>query len=278
MIFEYFDGAPGVIKAHTEGTATDVLALIDQQPLGYAKKFNLAPSDAKGNAAVDLEVSLPMVRDLPLEKLRIGVQAKTTDLSVPIDARRRLEKAQVSFAVSTTSLTSQGTGVISGAPVTFKWTEDFTSNGNSTRVEVASRVDDTTRPALGLAQPLWLTGTIPATAVFTGRRFHFTEAQVKADLTSAVMELPVLQTRKEAGTQASGSGTVLFLEGGAMNVQDLVMTSAPILMRGGLQLDASGNVSTISLSQLRAGEGNEFAVNITPMQGGGYDIRMRGKV
>ena len=63
-----------------------------------------------------------------------------------------------------------------------------------------------------------------------------------------------------------------------MNVQDLVMTSAPILMRGGLQLDASGNVSTISLSQLRAGEGNEFAVNITPMQGGGYDIRMRGKV
>ena len=92
-------GAPGRIRAHAEGKMQDVMALIDQPPLGYAKRFNIAPSSVSGSAAVDLDFGLPMLRDLPIEMLRIGVQAKLAELSVPIDTKRKLEHAAVTLSL-----------------------------------------------------------------------------------------------------------------------------------------------------------------------------------
>lgn len=271
-------GSPGLIKAHTEGSVTDVLSLIDQPPLGYAKKFNIAPANAKGSAVVDLDVVLPMLWNLPMDQVRIGVQAKVTELSIPIDEKRRLEHGAVTFAVTTTSLMSQGTGAISGAPVTFKWTEDFGAPANSTRIDLTSRLDDVTRASLGLAEPAWITGPIPVTAVFSGQRFHFTEAAVKANLTGAKIEFPVTRVEKRIGAAASGSGTLQFREGGAIAVSDIVLTSDAIALHGGsLQIDGAGKLVNVSLNEYNSGKDNDFALSFTPLASGGYDVRIKGK-
>ncbi|MSP94948.1 MAG: DUF3971 domain-containing protein [Alphaproteobacteria bacterium] len=273
----HIHGAPGLIKAHTEGSVTDVLTLIDQQPLGYAKKFNIVPADAKGSAVVDLEVGLPMLRDLPMEQVRVGVEAKIAELSVPIDPKRRLEHAAVNFSVTTASLVSQGRGTISGAPVTFKWAEDFRSEGNSSRIDLTGRLNDVTRASLGLTEPAWITGAMPVTAIFTGRRFHFTEATVKADLTAAKMFFPIMNIDKRPGLAATASGTLAFRDGGAIGISDIVMTAEALDLRGGLQIDGTGRLVNVVLNQVHAGKGNDFALNLTPLVSGGYDIRIKGK-
>jgi hypothetical protein len=274
----HLPGSPGVIKAHTEGSVTNVLTLIDQQPLGYAKKFNILPGDAKGNAVVDLEIGLPMLRDLPVEQLRVGVQAKVADLAIPIDEKRRLERGAVSFAVTTSSLTSQGTGAISGAPVSFKWTEDFGAAANSTRIEMTGRLDDATRPGLGFAEPAWITGPMPMTAVLFGQRFHFTRATVKADLNAARIVFPVMKTEKRAGQAASATAVLQFLDDGAITVSDLAMNAEALALRGGgLQFDKSGKLVNVSFNAVQAGKDDDFALNLTPLTGGGYDIRVKGK-
>jgi hypothetical protein len=263
------------IKAHGEGKMSDVLRLIDQQPLGYPKRFGIDPANVNGLASVDLEFGLPLLRDVALDQLAIAIQAKATDLALPID-NRKLERGMVSFTIDTKSLSSQGTALLQGVPVTFKWTEDFGAPGITTRVDLAGKLDDANRPSLGLANPVWLTGPMPVTLGLYGRRFQLKDAALKADLTDAVAEFPTINFAKKAGTRANATAQLHFGEGGAVSMSDLVVTGQGLNIRGGVQLDAAGKLVNVSLSDMRSGA-NDFAMDIAPLPNDGLAFRIQGK-
>ncbi|HXI99757.1 MAG TPA: DUF3971 domain-containing protein, partial [Micropepsaceae bacterium] len=263
------------IKAHGDGRMSDVLRLIDQPPLGYPKRFGINPANVNGQASVDLDFALPLLRDVSLDQLRIGVQAKATELALPID-NRKFEHGMVSFTVDTKSLSSQGTAVLQGVPVSFKWTEDFTAPDITTRIDLTGRLDDANRPGLGLSNPAWLTGPMPVTLALYGRRFQLKDADLKADLTNAVAEFPTINFAKHAGTRANATAQLHFGEGGALSMNDLVVMGQDLSIRGKLQLDAAGRLVNVSLSDMRSGV-NDFALNIAPLPGEGLAFQIQGK-
>jgi len=271
----YTHGVLSRITAHSESRMSDVLRLIDEEPLGYAKRFGINPASVEGHGAVDIDFQLPLLKDLPLDQIRIGVKAKATDLALPID-NRKFQHGMVSFVIDSKSLLSQGTATLSGVPVTFKWSEDFEAPGVTTRVDLAGRLDDANRAPLGLSEPKWLTGPMPVTLALTGRRFHLTDAAVKADLTNAVAEIPTLNLAKKTGVPANATAQLRFAEGGAMAINDLVVTGQGLNVRGGLSLDGEGRIINVSLADVRSGR-NDFAMNIAPIEGGGLAFGIRGK-
>jgi hypothetical protein len=155
------------IKVRTDGQVTDVLKLIDQQPLGYTKRFGIDPATTRGTSTINLDFAIPLLKDVPVERVGIGVQAKVAGLSVAIDERRRLENATAQIALDTKSLTSQGSGDVSGVPMSFRWQETFDAPASSTRVDISGRLDDAARAKLGLSEPTWLKGTMPVLVTFT---------------------------------------------------------------------------------------------------------------
>ena len=263
------------IRAHAEGRMSEVMELIDQEPLGYPKRFGIDPATVEGRAAVDLEFELPLIRELKLDQLRIGVQAKATELGLPIK-NRKLEHGTVSFAIDSKSLTSQGTATLTGVPITFKWTEDFGAPGITTRVDLVGGLDNVSRARLGLSEPQWLTGPMPVTLALTGRRFNFSDAALKADLTNAAAEIPTLNLAKRAGVATNASANLRFGDKGAISVNDLVVTGAGLNVRGALSLDGQGKLVNVSLANLRSGV-NDFAMDIEPLAGGGLGFRIEGK-
>src|SRR5712671_3914616 len=269
-------GALTRVKAHSEGTMFQVLQLIDEEPLGYPKRFGINPSNVAGRASVDLDFEFPLLKDLALDQLRIGVQAKATDLALPID-NRKLDHGTVAFTIDSKSLTSQGTANINNVPASFKWTEDFGGTGITTRIDLAGRIDDAARANLGLSEPKWLTGFMPTTLALTGRRFRFEEAAVKADLTNAAAEIPALNLAKRAGVPASATAQLRFGDKGAITVNDLAIASSGFNAHGRLSFDGDGRIVNISLADLRSGL-NDFAMNIEPLAGGGgFAYRIDGK-
>jgi len=268
-------GVQSSVKAHAEGTMAQVLRLIDEQPLGYAKRFGIDPATVRGRASVDLDFGLPLLKDLALEQVRIGVQAKATDLALPID-NRKLERGMVSFTIDSKSLTSQGTATLNTVPVSFKWTEDFGAAGATTHVDLVGKLDETARAQLNLSEPKWLTGTMPVTLALTGRRFRFTDAAVTADLTNAAASLPALNFAKRAGVPANATAELQFGDAGAITVNDLVVTGEGLNVRGGVWFDGDGKFVKVSLSQLRSGI-NDFAMDAEPIAGGGLALRIEGK-
>ena len=269
-------GVIAKITAHAEGKMPDVMRLIDQEPLGYPKRFGINPASVEGRADVDLEFDLPLLRDVALDQVRIGVQAKTTDLALPLD-KRKLEHGLVSIALDTKSLTSQGTATLSGVPINFKWTEDFNAPGITTRVDVSGKLDSTTRPNFGLAEPSWLTGTFPANLSLSGRRFHFEDASVEVDMTNAAAELPAFNIAKRAGSSSTATAKLYFADDGAISVSELAIAGQGLNVSGGaLSFDANGKLVNVSLANLKSGV-NDFALQLQPMAGGGYSARMEGR-
>ncbi|HEY4264932.1 MAG TPA: DUF3971 domain-containing protein, partial [Micropepsaceae bacterium] len=264
------------IKAHSEGKMSDVLRLIDEEPLGYPKRFGVNPANVNGQAAVDLDVALPLLKDVSLDQLRIGVKATASELAMPID-NRKLEHGMVNFTIDTQSLSSQGTGVLQGVPVSFKWTEDFIAPGVTTRVDLTGRLDDASRARLGLSDPQWLTGPMPVTLALYGRHFSLKDAGLKADLSAAVVDIPMLNLAKHAGTRANASAQLHFGDAGALSMSDLVVTGEGMNVRGGLALDSEGKIVNVALSDVRMGA-NDFALNLEPLLGGdGLAVRIQGK-
>jgi len=267
-------GATAHIKARADGTVSDVLKLIDEEPLSYPKRFGINPATVGGNAAIDLDFQLPLLRDLAWDQVHVGVQAKTSSLDLLIDGRK-LERGLVSFVVDSKSLAAQGTGSLSGVPVSFKWSEDFSAKEKSTHVDVAGQLDDQSRARLGLSEPKWLTGSIPVTLALTGERFQFNEAALKADLTSATADIPVLNLAKRPGIRANASAELLFRDAGAIYVNDLTIRGDGLNASGSLWLAGDGRLLNLSLAELRSGV-NDFAMVMKP-ESGGFDVRFQGK-
>ena len=263
------------VKGHSEGTMSQVLQLIDEEPLGYPKRFGINPTTVAGRASVDLDFEFPLLKDLALDQLRIGVEAKATDLALPLD-NRKLDHGTVAFSIDSKSLTSQGTVNVNNVPATFKWTEDFGGAGITTRIDLAGKIDDAARANLGLSEPKWLTGIMPTTLALTGRRFHLDEAAVKADLTNAAAEIPAINLAKRAGVAASATAQLRFGDKGAITVDDLAVASTGLNLHGKLSFDGDGRVLNISLTDLRSGL-NDFAMNMEPLAGGGLAFKFEGK-
>ena len=265
------------IKVRMDGQIADVLGLIDQQPLGYTKRFGIDPATTRGTSTINLDFAIPLLKDVPVERVGIGVQAKVAGLSVAIDARRRLENATAQMALDKESLTSQGNGDVSGVPISFRWTESFSATQSSTRVDVTGRFDDASRAKLGFSEPVWLKGAMPVQVTFTGHRFAFTDAAIRADMTQAFAEFGLFNLAKRAGTPATATARVHFNPQGTIQVNDLVITGEGVQARGSISLREDGGLIKVSLSEMRAGTANDFAIDVEPMQATGLALRIQGK-
>jgi hypothetical protein len=263
------------IKVHADGQVPDILALIDQDPLGYTRRFRIDTATTQGTAAVNLDFAIPLLKDVPIERVGVGVQANLSGLSVAIDEHRRLEKTTLQVALDKQSLTSQGSGELSGVPVGFRWLEDFDAPAQSTRIAVAATLDETARAKLGLSEPTWLKGSMPVQATFFGQRFTLNEATVNADLAQASAEFAMLNLAKRPGTPAKGSARIRFGADGIVSVTDLVISGEGLEARGSLSFHDDGRLIKVSLADMRSGP-NDFAVDIEPMQAGGLDVRIEG--
>lgn len=271
-------GNSGTFKLHVDGTVPEVLALIDQQPLGYATRFNLKPAATTGRAALDLAFVVPMRRSVKVEDVQIGISAKLAELGIPIDEKRRLENANANLAIDGKKLAADGTGMVSGIPTSFAWTEEFApATAVSTHLDVQARLDDAARARLGVPVPSWMTGQISATLAFTGRRFHFDDATLRADLTGMAAEYPSINLTKRAGTPANATAAIHFGEKGAVSITDLVVTGSGLEVRGDMALDGEGNLVSAALPMVRAGANSEFALNMEAPAGGVRAWHLRGR-
>jgi hypothetical protein len=269
-------GSAGIIKVHAQGDVPDVLALIDEKPLNYPTRFGLDPKATSGKASLDLDFAVPMRRDVAREEIGIQIAAKATDMSVPLDSRMRLDGADAAFDIDAGSLVSSGAGTISGTPVTFDWSESFASDGDSTRIDVSTILDERSRPVLGLTQPDWVKGAMPLKAHLYGRRFHIADIAFDADATDATAEFRSINLVKSAGTPARITGLVHFKEDGGILVDGLAVTGDGLDVLGDLEIDNRHRLAKASLSHVRAGDGNDFTADIALRDDDGLDVKLRG--
>ena len=99
----------GQISAHIDGTVPQVLALIDQKPLNYPTRFQIRSATAKGNAAVDLDMRVPMLHDIKVADVGISIHAATNNLALALSDHLVLSNGSINFDVDNQTLKGAGT-------------------------------------------------------------------------------------------------------------------------------------------------------------------------
>jgi uncharacterized protein DUF3971/AsmA-like protein len=267
-------GTTAHITAHADGTTADILRLIDEQPLGYPKRFGIVPATVEGRSAVDLDFQLPLLKDLPWDRVQFLIRANASQLGLPV-AQRKLEGAAVQFIVNPSSLTAKGRGRFATVPVEFQWTEDFEAAANSTRLDVSGRANDAERARLGVILPSWITGPVPFSLKLAGEHFRFAEGQLSGNLTNIAADFPGLAVKKPAGVPATGSAQLAFDSAGVVSIPDFTAISDNLKVQGAVVMGEGGKLRTLSLSQFQSGA-DDFALTLIP-SAKGMNVAIQGQ-
>ncbi len=248
----------GTISAQVTGKVPDVLSLIDERPLGYPTRFHIDPKATSGDAVLALNFTIPMLKDLKVEQLGIAVQAKTSNLSLPIGEKRRIDNAALAFTIDGKSLTAQGPVQMSGVPLQFKWVEDFNPSPITTRVDVQGTLDDAARAKLGLPDAGFIFGPSQISLTLAGHRAQFSSGTLRADLHDAVIDVPPANIQKPAGQPATISANIHF-GANTISIKDLTVAGNGLDVHGNLDLDEENNVIAANFPAVHVGTADDFS-------------------
>ncbi len=269
------DGTVGTFTAHVNGAMTEIMTLIDMKPLTYPTKFGIDPKTTRGEASVDLSFRVPMLSNLPVDDVGIGIKATVKSFAVNL-GRLKLSEGDVTFDIDNARLRQAGSVLLADQRFTFDWAEDFRTTENvTTRVNTRGLLTPAVREALNINISKIVTGSWPVNAAITGHRGALLQAEATVDLTPAVITVPFINQGKAAGESASGRVTVNFTPDGQVSDQLFRITGANVSAAGTAIFDRQGGLARLDFTNVRRGL-TDLAFTLTKGANGDvYDVRGR---
>lgn len=271
-------GGLGTFKAEANGRIADVLALIDLRPLSYATRFGLDPAKVAGTARLDVTVAMPLLKDLELDQIRFDIAAKAKGLSLALDAGTRIEKGDLGFKIDGKRLRAEGRVVLRGQPLDVVWTETFEGRADTTALKVSATIDEARRAELGFDTAPYLIGPVRLTASFKGRGMDLRAGGIEADLTRALIAVPELSFRKEAGQAAEAVfDAVLARDGSLSAIDNFRLTGEGLHVAGKLAFGKGGLLRAMTLTRVRLGPRSDVTATLTREDGGALALDVSGE-
>ncbi|PLX34403.1 MAG: hypothetical protein C0605_13675 [Hyphomicrobiales bacterium] len=270
--------ADGRITVDLAGETRGILEILDMEPLGYVRKMNLKPADVGGSASGQLRISLPLIRDLDLDQVRIDAEARLQKTRIDkVVPGLDLSDGSARMHITNDGLTARGDVRLNGVAADLVWTESFTdSKRPSSRFELTGTLDDANRNALGVDLSDFLTGRTAVKLVATGRRGGISEARVRADLTGAVLKSDEIVWKKPAGRAAKATFDLYFKDGGLIQLRKLVVRGKGVNLKGGLDFTDNGDLMSLDLKTVRLGAHTSLSLAGKRSRDGVLDLKLSG--
>jgi hypothetical protein len=272
-------GTTSEITGTVTGQFRDVLRLVDMKPLQYPTRFHIRPEETTGAATVDGDFHVPMLKDLSVDKIGIGVKGSITGLGLTLDKSTQLSNGTGTVQIDNTHLHATGNLDLGHTRVAADWDEIFSTRDDITsRIQVRGTLDDAARESLNLSAGEILNGPVGVVAQLEGHRGTLRRATVTADLAPATISLGQINYTKAPGQPATAQMAVRFDPSGNPSSEDLSITgSGGLAAKGTLNFTPGGGVAHAEFPVVHAGSANDFALSLTDVSPNGLDISIRGK-
>lgn len=269
-------GMIGEVKAHAEGSLRDSLILADMKPLQYASRFHINPDTTRGEAALDLDFRVPMIRNLGVNNIGISIKATVSALSISLGKNTRVTDGLADFDVDNSRLHAKGNLSLGSTRLAVDWLENFKSAPTTTHLTVKGDLDDDARAAFDLHTEQILSGPVGVVAQLDGYRGAIDRAQIDADLTRSGLSIDYFNLKKPAGAPASAQITARLGPGGSLRSADLNVSGSQLSAKGTVSFGPSGELQRLDLSSVRDGGLNDFALAMSENPSSGMDLTITG--
>ncbi|MCE8420551.1 DUF3971 domain-containing protein [Rhodovulum sulfidophilum] len=256
------DPVEAVFALKTEGTIPAALSLIDLPPLTLARRAKLPAHPAEGRARMAVGLRLPLIRDLPIEKVGYRVAGVLSDVvSETLVPGRRLSAPRLDLRADDEEVSVSGAAALDGVPLRARWSRAMTGSAASAitgTVELSERANK----AFGLGLPEGsLSGATRGTFTLDLAPGAPPKLDLSSDLTGLGLRLDAVGWSKPAAR--AGQLTLEARLGDTPAVERLSLEAPGLSAEGQVSLRPGGGLDTARFSQVRLGGWLDAAVTLT---------------
>lgn len=231
------------VSVPLQGPIRTTLAVLDQPPLGYARRMEIAPAQVSGRHESRLELDIPLIEDVDFDDVTLSVQSQLSDAAIrDVAADFDLSQAALAMQVTNTAVTATGTGRIDDVPTRIDFRQSLTDDEPTrTRVTLAGTVPVRQLARYGPSLEPQVTGTMGADVSIGLHRTKGLSVTSTLNLADTVIEIPAIGLHKERGSQGQVHFTLGFENRIPTSVTNLRVSTGPLLAQGLMKLESTGS-------------------------------------
>lgn len=260
------DTPDGAVRVHLEGDGPATLALWKRLPLGEGAALDLSPEDVAGRAVADVDLTLPLVRDLRADQVTYQgrIALSDVDLARPIEGRA-LRDGQLTVDVGGGVARIHGRATVDGVPADIDLSEPLDAGKPGSSV-VRMTLDAAARRKLDLPFPELVSGVVDVAVETVPSDGGERRRKISVDLAKAAVDLPAVGFAKPKGKPATLVFTLVETRGGT-EIDDLSFRAGPAAIEGSILLDGAGEVQRGVFSTLRFAAGDDLSMKLARRDG-----------
>jgi Protein of unknown function/AsmA-like C-terminal region len=245
-----------VLRTRVDGSVAGAIALLKEPRLHLLSVHPIALKTDAGDASATLDFQFPLLSDLSIDDVQIGVEARLSRLRLlDVAGGQVFDNGAFDLKVDKDGLGFKGTGALAAVPVSLDGTMDF--NGGPPdqvvqKVVVTGRPEAAQLDAAGLHVTDVVQGAIPVNVVVTERRGGDGSLVINADLSGAALRIDPLAWTKQAGETATAAGTVVLSHDRVTRIDRVTVRGDGLFLTGSANLP-DGQVRSILLDTVRVG-------------------------
>ncbi len=278
---ERLDGSEGLlVGVEVRGPAREALELASREPYALTGKVGLDPEFVSGSFSGRLELVVPYLLGLTPADVLYRVAVDVIDVELTTGFRGfEVDSANGLLILDPASARLDGSFRLNGVPFVASYIQNFSPDAGVLRVvNLQGSVGDEDRAALGLVDPIEMTGPVDIVLDMSQAHDLTMTWNAVADLTSIDIVFPLLEIDKRSGEPGRAS-LRLIDDGGAFLVAEAATFGV-----GATLIEASGvvrasDVSLVRLDLQRMAFGrNDFSGALSVREDGFYEIAPSGGI
>jgi Protein of unknown function/AsmA-like C-terminal region len=270
------DEVPGTFSINLSASAANMVELAGQPSLDLMAKAGFSIPNLTGQATANIELALPLVKDVPRARVTSTAAVKIVHGAVKgVAPNVDLSDAAISMTFDRKGITAAGPLKINGFPATLSWARPA-AIGSKATATLATEIDDQGREKLGFKLGSYFQGPMKLTADISGVGEKNPTVQVNADLAKVEMTVNAFNFYRPPTDGTTASFTYSSSPEEGRKVEDLVVEGPGLAVNGNIFLNANGSLKSAVFSQVSLNDDNNFSMKMTP-SAGGQSIELNGK-
>ncbi len=245
-------GALARIAGRARGSVTDMLTLLDYEPLGFPGAFGVDPDSVSGEGVMEFSVWRPMRRSVAARRVGFSVEGVFEDVAAPGPLPDfPITDGRVTLRATPQGMVASGPARIGPVEAVVEWRQDFFSgDAPGTRFDISGALDQADFDALGAPLRAFVDGPVPVRIQTVGNGLDIQQADLRVDLGPAALDVGAW--RKPAGAPGEARLTLeRDGETGEVRLENAGLTGPGLDVAARALLGPDGRLMAAEIAPLR---------------------------